>query len=893
MSIRNLTHLFKPSSIAVVGASKEPGSVGAVLARNLFKAGFEGPVMPVNPRHKAIQGVLTYPDVTSLPVTPDLAVIATPPQTVPDLIAAFGERGTKAAVVITAGFGEGMSARGHDMQRAMLEAANPHLLRIVGPNCIGVMVPSVGVNASFALAEPLSGRLAFVAQSGAVVSSVVDWASARGVGFSHLVSLGDMADVDFGDMLDYLADDPDTTAILLYVEAVTNARKFMSAARAAARSKPVIVVKAGRFPEGARAATSHTGALAGSDRIYDCAFRRAGMLRVLRLEELFDAVETLGTLRPPKGDRLGIVTNGGGIGVLATDALVEHGGRLAELAAETLAKLDEKLPPTWSHANPVDIIGDAPGSRYLDAMDALLADRGVDAVLVLNCPTAVASPADAARAVISRSAGPTAKPILTSWVGERAAAESRRLFAQAGIATYATPDQAVRAFMHVVQYRRNQELLMETPPSVPEEFTPDVERARAVIERVLADGREWLSEPESKALLAAYGVVVVETRTARDPSEAADAAAALGGPVALKLISHDVVHKSDVGGVVLDLSEPERVRAKAEEMRRRLAELRPDAKLEGFSVQRMASRAGATELIVGVLDDPQFGPLIMFGQGGTGVEVIDDQALALPPLNMHLARELMSRTRVYKLLEGYRAQPSADLDAIALALIRVAQLATDFAEIVELDVNPLLASPRGAIALDARVRVQPSSGSPHDRLAIRPYPKDLEERIPVGDGRTLLLRPILPEDEPSLRSAFAKLTPEEVRLRFFIPMKTMSHVMAARFTQIDYDRELALVLTEEGIPGTTEIYGVVHLTADPDNERAEYAIVVRHDMTGMGLGVLLMRRIIDAARKRGIREIYGYVLRENKTMLKMCRVLGFTQTSTPDEVTTVTVTLKL
>ena len=893
MTIRNLDRLFRPRSVALIGASTRPSSIGAVLARNVFRGDFDGPILPVNPKHRYLHGVWTYPDVASLPATPELAVIATPPQTVPGIVAELGARGTRAAVVITAGFAEASGGDGEALQLAMLDAARPHNLRIVGPNCLGILVPGIGLNASFAHLSPRPGRLAFVTQSGATVTAILDWAEARGIGFSHLVSLGDMADVDFGDMLDYLANDRETRAILLYVEAVCDGRKFMSAARAAARVKPVIVVKAGRHAEGARAAASHTGALAGADAVYDAAFRRAGMLRVYTLEELFDAAETLGMGCRPTGNRLAVLTNGGGVGVLAADAVVDAGARLAELSASTLAGLDAVLPRTWSHGNPVDMVGDAPGSRYAQALSVLAGDRGLDALLVLHCPTAVASATEAAQAVVDvlhREPKPT---LLTSWIGETAVAEARRLFAAQQVPTYATPEQAVRAFMYMVNYRRNQETLMETPPSVPEDFAPDTAAAQRIIARALAEDRSWLLEPEAKELLGAYGVPVVPTQLAHTADEAAAIAARLGGPVVLKIVSPDITHKSDVGGVALDLVGPVAVKAAAESMRERVLQARPESRLVGFSVQPMVRRPGGYELIVGAAEDRQFGPVLLFGQGGTSAELVRDQALALPPLNMRLAHEVMSRTRVYELLQGYRGAPAANLDALALALMRVAQLVIDHAEVRELDVNPLLADAYGVIALDARVRVGRATRSAADRLAIRPYPRELEEKIPLGDGRTLLLRPIRPEDEPSLQAAFANMTAEEIRLRFLVPVKTLTHVAAVRFTQIDYDREMGLILTEPGIPGRTEIYGVVNIIADPDNERAEYAIIVRHDMTALGLGTFLMRRIIDYARARGIGEIYGDVLHENRPMLRLCRALGFTETRVTDEPTLVRVALRL
>lgn len=893
MTIRNLDALFKPASIALVGASEEPSSIGAVLAKNLLNGGYQGRIMLVNPKHIKIHNMTCYPDIVHLPETPDLAIIATPPATVPELVRSLGSKGTKGAVVITAGFAEAAAWQGKELQQALLDAAKPHLLRLIGPNCLGILLPGVGVNASFSHINASSGKLAFVTQSGAIVTAMLDWAEAQGIGFSHIVSLGDMCDVDFGDMLNYLANDRNTRAILLYIEAVSSSRKFMSAARAAARMKPLIVVKGGRHAEGARAAASHTGALAGSDAVYDAVFRRSGMLRVYSIEELFDAAEILATFQRPNGDKLAILTNGGGLGVLAADALIEQGGKLAELSPKTTEDLDQVLPQSWSGGNPVDIIGDAQGSRYADALNILAEDKNVDAVLVLNCPTAVASGTEAAKAVMDTMANNTKLRLLTSWVGNGTASEARALFAANRIPSYPTPEQAVKAFMHVVDYYAGLEILAQTPPSVPEQFAVDYEAVNRAIAAVLKESRSWLTETESKQVLQAYGIPLVMPQNAGSPEEAAAISADLGTSVALKILSPDITHKSNVGGVALDIVGPAAVQAAAKEMMDRVAHALPDARIQGISVQPMVKRPGAYELIIGMVNDRQFGPIIMFGHGGTAVEVINDNALGLPPLNMHLAIELIARTRIYRLLRGYRDRPAVNIDGIALTLIKVAQLIMDHPEIVELDINPLLVDEYGVMALDARLRVEKTDKPAAARLAIRPYPKELEETIPLGDGRTLLLRPIVPEDEPALKAAFAKLTSREVRLRFFISMNTLSHMMGARLTQLDYDRDMALILTEPGIPGKTEVYGVVRICADPDNEQAEYAIVVRHDMTGMGLSIVLMRRIIDYARNRGIKEIYGDVLSENRVMLKLCKVFGFTSKRVPDDPSIVRVTLKL
>ncbi len=896
MTIRNLDFMFKPVSVALVGASQRPGSIGAVLARNLAGAGFKGEIFPINSKYKTIEGLPVYPDLKRLPKAPDLAVIATPPETVPQLIQDFGRLGTRSAVVITAGFGEGGNENGQRLRAQMLDAARPHLLRIVGPNCLGIMVPGVGLNASFGHVQPLSGHIAFVAQSGAVQTAVLDWATSRGIGFSHFVSVGNMADVDFGDMLDYLAADFSAKAILLYIENITHARKFMSAARAAARMKPVVVVKAGRHREGARAAASHTGALAGADDVYNAAFERAGMLRVMDMQALFDSVETLAMARPFYGDRLAILTNGGGMGVLATDVLIDKKGRLAELSPDTIERLNRVLPRTWSHNNPVDIIGDAPPDRYVEALKVLLEDKGVHALLILNCPTAVASGTEAARAVVDtlkKSGRAGSQGIFTSWLGIDAAREARRMFAENRIPTYETPGEAVRGFMQIVRYRRSQEMLMETPPNIPEAFMPDTEAARRIVTAVVSEGRAWLTETEAKAVLAAYQIPVVQTREAATAEAAAEIGARLEGPVALKILSPDITHKSDVGGVALNLTSGESVLEAARAMLQRIGERVPEARLTGFTVQPMVHRPNARELIVGVSDDVQFGPVILFGHGGTAVEVIQDKAVALPPLNMNLAREAMRRTRVYRLLEGYRDKPAADLDAVALTLVKVSQLISDIAQIAELDINPLLADERGVLALDARIKVA-EAGLPADqRMAIRPYPRELEETLTLSDGQKLYLRPVRPEDEPAFQALFARLSKDEIRLRFLHAMKILSHDMAARLTQIDYDREMALVLCTPTPQKEPELYGVVRIAADPDNERAEFAILLRGDMTGMGLGPMLMRRIIDYARKRGIREVFGEVLSENRPMLRICEAFGFKKRRDPHEPDVVMVSLAL
>jgi len=888
MSVRNLNFAFNPSSVALIGASAKPRTVGAVALHNIFAAEFQGEVYLVNPRRSEIDGHPCFTDVASLPNAPDLAVIATPPDSVPDIIAQLGARGTKAAVVITAGFGEGGCARGQALCNAMLEAARPHLMRIVGPNCFGLMLPRIGLNASFIHIQPLPGRLAFVAQSGALLATVVDWATHRRIGFSHLVSLGDMADVDFGDMLDHLGADNHTRAILLYIESITHARKFMSAARAAARIKPVIVVKAGRYRQSASAANSHTGAMAGSDAVYEAAFKRAGILRVNDLEALFDAVSTLGMLQPITGNRLALLTNGGGIGVMATDTLMYRQGTLAELSEATMDRLDAALPSTWSHGNPVDIIGDATPERYSEALNAIMEDPGVDAVLVMNCPTAIGSSLDAAQAVLKtvkqRSPYTRRCGVLACWIGEGPAEEARQMFREQGIPTYETPTKAVRGFMQMVRFQRSQAMLMEVPQDIPKAFTPDAEAVRSIIDRALAQKREWLLETEAKAVLSAYDIPVVPTRVADTPEAAARLASEIAGPVVLKALSPAIVHKSDVGGVALGLETPDAVHERATWMQTHLKDQATTGTLPlQFSVQPMIHKDHAHELILGMHVDPQFGPVLLFGHGGTATEVIMDRAIALPPLNMKLAREMIRSTQISRLLAGYRDVPRVDVEQIVVALVKISQLVCDVNEILTLDINPFLCDCAGALALDARLRIQPVNELAGRHLAICPYPAELEQTIELPDGQPMLLRPIRPEDEPAFQRLFASLPPEDIRLRFLHPMKLLSKDLAARLTQIDYDREMALVLTDKDKPRGGDLFGVVRFCADPDNEKAEFAILLGREKTGLGLGPMLMRRILDYARTRGIRHIFGEVLNDNRSMLALCNALGFKRRRAPDD----------
>ncbi|MDE3059565.1 MAG: bifunctional acetate--CoA ligase family protein/GNAT family N-acetyltransferase, partial [Pseudomonadota bacterium] len=709
------------------------------------------------------------------------------------------------------------------------------------------------------------------------------------IGFSHFVSLGNSVDVDFGDMLDYLAADPGTSAVLLYIEAVTQTRKFMSAARAASSNKPVIVIKAGRNAAGAKAAASHTGALIGSDAVYDVAFKRAGMLRVYEMEELFDAVETLAritsgprqiSLSPgTKQEQLVIVTNGGGPAVLATDYLVGDGGTLAQLSKDTVSKLDKVLPPTWSHGNPVDIIGDAGGERYGAAMEAIVGAPEAEALFVMKCPVAVSDNVEAARAVISH-AKDYRKLLFTCWLGEATAQESRHLFAEAGIPTYDTPEKAMRAFLHIQRYRHNQAMLREAPPASGGGPKPDKGKVRAIIDRALAEGRAALFENEAKEVLMAYGIPAVKTVNVNDAEEAVKAAGNIGFPVALKIRSPDINHKSDVGGVILNLENAEAVRHAVQTMTENIRKLKPEAKLEGFNIEQMADREGY-ELIVGMSSDRQFGPVIMFGEGGVAVEVINDKALELPPLNAPLAEDMIKNTRIYNRLKGFRDRKPVKMEAIVNALVQVSQLVTDFAEINELDINPLMADGNGALALDARIALVKPAVKGEARLVISPYPQELEETVALRQGQRVCLRPVRPQDAGALADMIGKLTPHDLYHRFRGEYPQLTREQIARLTQIDYDRSMVLVVVPEA---AAEIYGFLICTLHPGMTEAEFVVAIRSDMKGHGIGHALTDKLIRYLKTLPpVESLFGYALPGNATLTEMVKNLGFTVENVPPQ----------
>jgi acetyltransferase len=867
-----LQPLLAPRSVALVGATERPGALGEILHRNLKAAHPGGELYAVNPKHGTLFGAKAYARLADLPAKPDLAVIVTPARTVPGLVRDAAATGTRAAAVLTSGFAEA-GEEGKRLQAEMLEAAREGGVRLLGPNCLGLIRTDVGLNATFARSYAHAGNLALVSQSGAMCTAMLDWAWAASVGFSSVVSLGGAADIDFGEVLDFLVADEATHAILMYVEGVRDARRFVSALRAAARAKPVIALKVGRFRSGSRAATSHTGALAGSDAVFEAALRRCGTVRVKTYTQLFAAARLLAGGVLPRGERLAIVTNGGGPGVVAADSAAENGVPLAELAPGTLAALDAALPPQWSRANPLDIIGDAPPERFAAATKAALADPGVDALLVLYSPVAVTSPQQAADAVALAARGRT-KPVLAGWLGDIHPNEPRRALDAAGIANFYTPENAVEAFAFVCAYRRHQRELLQVPPALhAHEAVPDLATATAVRDVALAEGRTLLNEDEAKRLLAAFGLPVPASVLAHTREEALEAARRIGFPVVLKIRSPDLTHKSDVGGVRLSLQSADMVASAWDDMMRHVRALRPDARVDGALVQPMLRYEHSREVLVGVATDPVFGPVISFGAGGIAVEAVRDTALALPPLNAPLAHELMARTRVHRLLGAYRNVPAADLEALCGVLNGVSRMVCLLPWLAEMDLNPVLAHPGGAIIADARIVIDPQrrvAPPRYGHMAIHPYPAELEETIALADGTRLELRPMRPEDAAAEQRFFHCLSERSRYQRFMQQMQQLPPALLARFTQLDYDRELALVALHGG-----EFIAVGRYAPNPDGETAEFALTVADAWQGKGLGRALLERLCRTARNAGYRALYGHILSANRGMLDLASRLGF------------------
>lgn len=866
MSVLNLPHLFAPRSIAVIGASERPRSVGYIVMRNLLDGLFAGPIMPVNPKRQAVAGVLAYPSIADLPLTPDLAIVCTPAAAVPGLIGELGDRGVRAAIV---------AAEGVDTP-AMLAAAQPYGLRILGGASLGVLVPRENLNASFAHLAAKPGRVAFVSQSGALCAAVLDWARSRDIGFSCIVSLGDGAEIDIADVIDHLAGDEDTKAILLHIEAIQARRELMPAARAAARNKPVLLIKGGRSrADGGPIGPFLAESLAAPDAVFDAAVRRAGALRVETIDELFGAVETLARSKLIRGDRLAVLSNGGGAAMMAIDEIVSiEAGEATTLSDDTLAKLAKVLPPGAVAGNPVDLGIGAPAKLYAAACKVLLEAAEVDGVLIIHAPNPIVDSAEVAQAVIETQRK-CHGAVLACWIGGQTVGPALRLFAEAGLPNYASIGAAVRGFRHLVDYRRNQAMLLETPPADATDLAAARDIARTIVDRGLARPGGILGDPDTRRLLSAYGIPTLDSSFAATPDEAAAAADRIGYPVALTVSSPDLPREWDVGGVALNLEDAAAVRAACDGILHRVRKTAPQAHIEGFAVQRMVLRPHSRQLMLGIACDPLFGPVIVFGEGGRAVEMLRDHTVALPPLNLPLARQVIGRTRISRRLEAHGLRPEADRDAVAQAMVRLSALLVDNPEIVACDINPMFANDEGVIAVDARIRVAARDDSDRRRLSILPYPAGLEEPATLHDGRPILLRPIRPEDEPAHADLVGRMSPQDLRYRFHGSTQKLQHHQLARLTQVDYDREMAFIATRRDGERGPETLGVVRTSTDADNRRAELAILVRSDLKGTGLGSILLDKIIRYHRARGTGEIGAQVMAENAPMVKLARRFGF------------------
>ncbi len=877
--MRSLDKIFSPHSIAVIGASSAPGKVGTVTLANLLRGGFPGRIYPVNPGRETVQDLPAYRSVGHLPEKVDLAIVCTPAETVPDLIRQCGESGVGGVIILTAGFREA-GPTGRTLDDALSNAVRRFpQMRVIGPNCLGVIVPESQLNASFAASMPLSGRVAFVSQSGALCTAMLDWACDRALGFSHFISVGNMLDVDLADLLDYLAEDGATDAVILYIESIENARRFMSAARACSRRKPIVAYKAGRFAESAKAAASHTGAMAGVDSVYEAAFERAGIVRIFDVDDLFDCAQLLARGPRVRGDRLAVVSNAGGPGVMACDALLSRDGTLAQLSASTLQQLDQTLPPSWSHGNPVDVLGDATPQRFARALEIVAADPGVDAILAILTPQAMTDPTATASSLVG-VARRVRKPILANWMGGRMVREGIDILNTAGVPTAATPNDAVSAFTNLVRYGRNLDLLYETPREVPLNFESEPRGSRERLRKLFESDRDILDEAQAKTLLTAYGIRVAEGREGATVDEVVSLARSIGFPVVLKVVSPQITHKTDVGGVALNLANEDQVRQAYAEMIASVRHARPDAQICAVSVQPMVSLPGGIELIVGTKKDPVFGPVIMVGFGGIAAELFHDRALGLPPLNERLALHMLESLRAWPLLKGYRGRkPVADVDCLVETLLRFSMLVADFPEISELDANPVLIRDDQVIALDARIvvdrdAVDKPAVRPYEHLAIRPYPEELVERTALADGTAITLRPIKPEDEPLWHELLASCSSESRRARFQFAFKTHLHEAAIRFCFVDYDRELTVV-AETNVDGARRLMGVARLVSDVGRERAEFAVLVGDPWQGKGLGNLLTAYCLKNADRTQIHEIYAITDRTNARMIRVFHRYGF------------------
>jgi len=878
MVTTNLDKIFNPRNVAIIGASDVEGSVGYAIVKNFTQTGFAGKVYYVNIKKPEILGVKTYQSVDQISEAVDLAIIATPAKTVPDVIDECGRAQVKGVIIVSAGFKETGPA-GKALEEKLAQNAKKHGIRVIGPNCIGLIRPRNNLNATFLDKMPKPGNIAFLSQSGALGSAILDWAIHENIGFSNFVSVGSMIDVDFGDLIDYFGSDPKTKSILMYVEGITEARKFMSAARHFARTKPIIVVKSGKFSESAQAAASHTGSLSGEDGIYDAAFKRAGIVRVSEIADLFNAAEVLGTQPLPKGPRLAIITNAGGPGVMATDALIGVGGKIAKISQKTIDSLNAILPPFWSHGNPIDVLGDAKADRYKAAVDAVLNDENVDGMVVIFTQQAVSESVEIAKSIVElvRNKSYHTKTILTSFMGYGAVQEANNILNANNIPTYSTPEQAIRTYMYMYNYQRNIELLYETPEELPVDSAPPRRPIMAILRNAAFEEREILTEDEAKKILKYYNFPVVRTAVANNVDEAVAFATDMGFPVVLKILSPQIVHKSDAGGVILNVNSPHEVRDAFEMLIQRATAYNPNAQIIGVTVQPMVSKKGY-ELIIGGKTDPVFGPVILLGMGGVGVELFKDYSIGLPPLNTTLIRRMMEETKVYRLLKGYRGAAAVDLKKLDETVLNFSQLLVDFPQIKEIDINPLLISDKEAVILDARIVIDKDKVckkfEPHEHMVISPYPKKYEILWLLKNGQEVLLRPIKPEDEPMWLEWFQSLSEESIRYRFFQMLKDTPHEVRVRYCNIDYDREVAMV-AEVVENGKRKILGVTRLSIESDGKHGEMAFIVSDYWQGLGLGTKLVDYTLDIAKEKGIQDVYAIMLQDNYRALSLTKKMGF------------------
>ncbi|HET9693966.1 MAG TPA: GNAT family N-acetyltransferase [Steroidobacteraceae bacterium] len=893
MTARRIAAVLNPSSVAIVGASDVPGTLGQITWHNLREGGFKGTVHLVNPRHETIDGVPCHASVLDLPGPVDLAVLLTPAAVTPDVLAQCGAKGVRGAVIAAAGFREG-GEEGARLERQLLEATRRHGIRFLGPNSLGLLRTDTRLNAACGPALPKPGRLAFVSQSGALCNAMLDWAASRHVGFSTVISTGVGDDIDFGEILDFLARDGATDSIMLYMEAVADARLFMSALRAAARVKPVVLMKAGRAAESEASLAFHTGSLVSSDDVFDAAMRRAGVLRIRAFSQLYSAAGTLGAGVRMTGRRLGIVMNAGGPGQLAADRAADRYLQLAWLSQETLTTLQSFLPPSTQHGNPVYVRGDASAKAFADASRHVLADPKTDALLAVMAPFATNDPDEFASELIT-VARAQKKPVFTCWMGDAAVMQSRQRFAENRIPTYRTPEAAIDAIAALALFTANQEQLLQVPTPLGPTSTPDKEQAQALVDAALAAGNEWLNPADSKAVLAAFGIPVVRATPAHSADEAVRVAEAVGFPVAMKILSPDIAHKTDVGGVRLGRADAKSVRDGYENMMRDVALARPDARLEGVLIEPMYLERHGRELMIGVVRDPVFGPAISFGLGGMMVEVIRDRAVALPPLNPFLARDLIRRTRASHALQPLRGAPAAAQDAVEDMLLRVSEIVCELPDVGPMDLNPVVVTARGAVVVDARIGVARSTPGalPYRHMAIHPYPSGLEFPIELPNGEPGTIRPIRPEDARLEQEFVHRLSEESRFLRFMFGLHDLTPAMLSRFTQIDYDREMALIVVRHEPDGAEQQIGVARYITLPDEETCEFAIVVGDEWQGKGIARRLFQHLIDVARGRRLKVMTGITLRENSRMIDLSRALGFDTRADADEPELVRMTLVL